>query len=465
MRRKMMDLLDEWHNSKSAKCLLIHGARQVGKTYIVERFAESRYGHTITINFSKDERAIGVFDHVLDVDSIILNLSAIYPQMDFVPHDTLIFLDEIQLCPQARTALKFFATDDRYDVIASGSLLGLRKNEVESYPVGYVHSIRMEPMDFEEFLWALDIKEAVIEHLRGCIREQKPVGDSILATMNQYLNWYMIVGGMPEAVKSFVERRDLYGVRNAHADITNDYKDDVTKHAEPSQRFNVSECFESIGPQLAKENKKFMYSDIGNGLSASVGADYYRYSINWLKDAGIIRQCFNVTEPHLPLEEREIKKAFKLYMVDTGLLVSSYDPSLRVKVLDGGIDVNRGAVAENLIAQMLSSQGRPLLYFRRDRDPDTDGTDRMEVDFLAIIGGELTVIEVKSGENRGCRSLNKVMERFQVKGMMFETRDIFVDDKGVRHYPMFAAAFMDAIDPISEPHLDFDSVDRLNSMF
>ena len=469
MRRKVEEVLREWRESDDKKCLIVSGARQIGKTFIVEEFARSNYEYHLTVNFDQNPDACQAFSDRLDVDSIMLKLSAMYPNVNLVPKKTLIFLDEIQNCPEARTSLKFFAIDGRYDVIASGSLLGLRDSEVPSYPVGYEHRIRMEPMDFEEFLWALNIKQEVIDHVKGCIRNRSPLGDSLLSTLSEYFRWYTVIGGMPEAVKSFVNNRTIRKVSEIHADIFEDYKNDVIHHAKGSQKNNVSSCFDSISVQLSRENKKFQYSLIArngtNGNDSKFGSNYYAYSLNWLKDAAIIRQCYNVTEPRMPLEERRMTDHFKIYMVDTGLLTSSYEPSVRVEILNGNLDVNRGALTENVVAQMISAQGRKLLYFSRDRDPESNATDRMEIDFLLIVNGRLTAVEVKSGKNRSCRSLNKVMDRYGIDGLMYETRDIFTDDKGVVHMPLFAAAFIDSMDTHHGPEFDFDSIDRLNAQF
>lgn len=464
MKRKVTEILEGWKSSERRNCLLIRGARQVGKTYSVEEFAESNYKHHLTVNLSLDERARSVFDGDLDVDRMILGLSALFPEKTLDPYDTLIFLDEIQDCPRARAALKAFSMDDRYDVIASGSLLGLRKNDVPSYPVGYEDEIRMDPMDFEEFLWAMGVRQDVIDHVKGHVARAEPLGEPFLSAFSEYFRWYTVVGGMPAAVQSFANGKRFDSVRRIQGDIIRNYKDDVAKHAEPSERMIVGRCFDSISVQLARDNKRFVLSQVQPDSGSNLGIDRYRYPLDWLENAGITLPCHNVTEPALPLEERRLGDRFKLYMFDTGLLLSMYDPNLVFDVYSGDMGVNKGAIIENLIATMLYRQGRQLLYYRRDRDVD-GRTDRMELDFLITTVDGLVAVEVKSGSNRNCRSLNKVMDRYGLDGIMFETRDIHIDDKGVRHYPLFAAAFMDCIDPPRVVEPDMRNVDVLNAMF
>ena len=450
MRRKIMDELIRWKESGDHGCLLVGGARQVGKTYIIEEFGRT-YRHCCRFDLSSDIAARSAFKDNRSVDEIIMGLSLIDPDAEFVPGETLIFLDEIQDCPEARSALKPLAIDGRYDVVASGSLLGLRLKDVKAYPVGYQDRLYLNPMDFEEFLWALNVKQDVIDYVRRCIRAREPIMEPVFETMSKYMRWYMVTGGMPQAVKTFVSQRKMDDVRRVQSRIVEDYMDDITRYADLNERIRVEGCFRSVSSQLADDNRRFTYSAIEGNPGR--GADRYTYSVDWLLNAGIAVRCNNVRNPESPVEAQAIDNVFKLYMRDTGLLISRYDPLIGAGIINGEYGINKGAIVENAVADMLAYQNRPLLYLRRDRDAD-GRTDRMEVDFLLETSEGVAAVEVKSGAKRSSHSLHKAMDRYGLVGIMFETRNIFVDDTGVRHYPLFAAAFMDEIDP--RPEVAFD---------
>ncbi len=465
MRRKITEWLDEWLESGRNTCPVIKGARQIGKTYSVNEFGRKRFKHFIRLDLSQSKVACSAFDGDLDPDTIVRNLTILFTDMSFVPGKTLLFFDEIQNCPRARASLKYFAEDGRYKVIASGSLLGLRLNEVPLVPVGYAEEVRMDPMDFEEFLWAIGVSNEVITYVKNKIRATEPLGEPAFSTLMKYMSWYMIVGGMPEAVLKFSKDLKFDGIRDIQKKILNGYLEDIENHSNTTHKTRTKACFETIPTTLAKDNKKFMYSDVKSDSKPDykVGMQYYGYSLDWLDLASIAIFCNNVTGLEEPLSERIVQSEFKLYMMDTGLLTASYPPNLMSKIADGALDVNMGALSENLVACMLYMQGRRLLYYRRNRT--NEGSDRLEVDFILDTGRGITALEVKSGRNRQCKSLNKIVTSGQARGLMFETRDIFTDDKGVVHYPMFAAAFMDCIDPPNVPTADRDSISILNAMF
>ncbi len=462
LKRKIQKDLAEWKERSDRKSLLIRGARQVGKTYAIREFAEENYGSVLYIDLDADRGAHHLFTGDLTVERILMNISARYPDVELRPYDTVLIFDEIQACPAARSALKPFSMDDRYDVIASGSLLGIRLSDVPSIPVGQEDRITMHPMDFEEFLWALGVGANVLEHIRSCIRERRPLGKSMHETLMEYLNWYMLVGGMPDAVSSFVKERRFDGVRRVQRRIIDDHKDDISKHCDKEQKLRTEVCFHSLSRHLAKDNKRFVASDVEPELGYRPSVARYEFAINWLLQAGIVNECRRVSNPLIPAEESGVPDdggdtgGFKLYMNDTGLLTNLYDPSIYSQVLAGNIEVNKGALTENLVASMLTTQGRRLLYYEVPHET--------ELDFILVVGGEPTGVEVKSGRNRSCRSLNKAMARFGMRGIMFDTLDIYVDDKGVEHYPIYAAAFLDCIDPPTDTSVDFGSVDRLNEM-
>ena len=457
MRRKITATLEEWLASGRKTCPMIRGARQVGKTYVINEFLKAHFDNILYIDMSIHREAKNAFDGNLDVDTVVMLLSSQYLNFHFVPGKTAIFLDEIQECPRAQTALKAFAQDGRYRVIASGSLLGLHRNEIPLIPMGYWEPMYLGPMDFEEFLWAIGMSENVIGHVKDCISGREPLGSVIFDSLMANLRKYMVIGGMPQAVAAFVETGTFDSVRNIQKAIISDYMRDIEKYADEGQINRIQACFRSIPSILSKENRRFLFTSVPDGPEYKVGMDYYGAALDWLDMASIAIFCENLTEMHEPLEERVKPGEFKAYIIDTGLLIAMYSDNLMPKILAGDVSVNNGAIAENLVACMLHLQGRRLMYYgRRDK--------RTEIDFVTSAKDGIAAIEVKSGSNHRCASLNKVIGD-DVHGIMFETRDIFTDDKGVDHYPMFCAAFMDCIDPLELPVADFSDVEELNRMF
>ena len=348
-------------------------------------FAKDNYRNMAYVDLNTDRNAHRIFDGDLDVDSIILALSAHFPDLPLTPYETVIVLDEIQECPRAIAVLKPFSEDPRYDLIASRSLLGLRLKEVTLMPVRQEDRISMHTMDFEEFLWALGINDTVLEHVRTCITERRPIGDSVHAPIMKYLKWYMLTGGMPEVVATFVSERRFDGVRRVQDNIIQDYMDDIAKHCDDNQKLRTEICFNSLSRHLAKDNKRFVASDVEGDLKYRPSIAKYEYAINWLYRAKIVNECRRVTDFQIPTEEKGVDDnedgegagGFKLYMNDTGLLSRLYDPSVYSEILKGNIEVNRGALTENLIASMLTIQGRKLLYLEITRS--------IEVDFILTV--------------------------------------------------------------------------------
>ncbi len=461
MRRKVTEELLRWKNSgPRKKCLVVRGARQIGKTYSIDEFARENYGCYLYMDLHRNVKARTIFDGDLDAETLLMRMSAFFPEFDYIPGDTIIFIDEIQDCPNARAALKFLSRNEDFDVVASGSLMGLMTKGTSSIPVGSEENIHMNPMDFEEFLWSLDVSEMVISHVRSHIRNLEPLDESILLSMYRYMEWYMIVGGMPEAVKTFVDTKMINSVRMVQRDLLLGYKDDIGSYSKKNEQDKVERCFDSIATQLSKDNKTFVYGSVEDNPGYGVGEKYFGYAMNWLSQSHLALTCDCVSQPRLPLEQNASNPRFKLYLLDTGLLMSMYDDSIAYDILNDGVEVNKGALAENLVACMLHSQGRRLFYYQVSEP----GKERLELDFVTSIRDRATAIEVKSGKKRDVRSLNKAIKTFGIDGLMFETRNIFVDEKGVKHYPLFAAAFMDCVDP----PLDFDfgipDADELNRL-
>ncbi|MCL2712727.1 MAG: AAA family ATPase [Methanomassiliicoccaceae archaeon] len=348
LKRKILDRLLEWKNGKNRLALLIKGARQVGKTFIVREFGKENYKNFIEINFEKQPSVKKAFDGDLDARTIILKLSA----MGLGPFEegkTLVFFDEIQSCPQARTAIKFLVEDGRFDYIESGSLLGINYKEVSSYPVGFEEQLSMYPLDFEEFLWAKRISAEVVEELRDAyvhVREVDPfLHEQIMRSYHEYL----VVGGMPAAVKTFIENDDFAETLRVQKSILNSYRDDIAKYS-GNEKILVKKMFDAIPEQLNKKNKRFILADLGNGTTAKK----YENASMWLTEAGISYNCFNVTSLEPPLSFSEKRNLYKLYMLDTGLLCAQSMNGIQPLLLSGDISVNEGGITENAVGAALA---------------------------------------------------------------------------------------------------------------
>jgi predicted AAA+ superfamily ATPase len=436
MKRKIYDRLIKWKGSEDKKSLLILGARQVGKTYVVNEFAKT-YDNYLYLNFETSPKAREIFNGELDVDDIISIMSLTFDNIKLEPGSTLLFFDEIQNCPNALVSLKPFTIDGRYDVIASGSLLGVNYKEVLSYPVGYVNIIHMRSMDFEEYLWAIGVSNAHIKKIRSCISEKKQINEAVLKVFNTHYRQYLLVGGMPEAIKVYLKTKNFQDVRAVHKTIIEMYISDVAKYAPTPEKSRAAECFRSIPEQLAKNNKKFRYSDVSQGSNSN--ARMYGGSLAWLRDAGLVEYCYNLQEPAMPLAMNVRRDSFKLYLHDTGLLLSMLDNAVSLAILNDDVYVNAGGIIENAVGEALAKNGIPLTYF--------DKQGKLEVDFILITGTEVTALEVKSGNNRQSKSLDSMMsDKYKVKrGIKLEKTNIYVDEKGVEHYPLFTASFIECL--------------------
>ncbi len=399
LKRKITDVLINWKNNKKNECLLIKGARQIGKTYIIENFGKNYYKSYIYINFFTHPNLKEIFSDELSAEEIYKKMSAFIKNIEFIENDTLIFLDEIQECPNARTALKFLAIDNRYDVIASGSLLGINYKDIKSIPVGYEKQIEMYALDFEEFLWAVGVNEKAIDYIRDHYKKKEKVDDAVNKQFLKYLREYIVVGGMPEVVNSFVEKNnynDVYSVQNK---ILNDYLDDIAKYADMSDKPKVRNCFLSIPRQLAKENKKFQFSVVEKGGRARK----YENSLDWLRDANLIRYCYNVTTPTFPLVGYEIPEQYKVYLNDIGLLTAMFGFDIKESILTNSLVGNvKGGIYENLIADIFIKKGKKLNYYKKINS-------EQEIEFLINEGVNIIPVEVKAGNNHTA-SLNSYIE-------------------------------------------------------
>ena len=409
LKRKIETYLSDWKKSDNKKPLVIKGVRQCGKTYIVKKFANDNYENVVYMNFILEPDKKSAFAGNLDVETIILNLSALIPGSRFVSGKTCIILDEIQECKEARTALKSFDMDGRFDVIATGSLLGVEgygkrkdKNKGEdSVPLGYETLVEMYPLDFEEFLWANGIVTNVIETVRACFENETVVPEGIHKAMMELLYRYIIVGGLPEVVNCYLDTKNVELIYEKQRTLIAEYEEDMVKYAEDSDKPNLRECFESIPRQLAKENKKFQYSVVKKGGRASQNSG----SLQWLEDAGIAKRCYNTTITELPLSGNSIPDCFKVYTTDIGILMGMLDYGTQTDILAGNLRGYKGAIFENLMADFLCKSGQKLYYFHKESG--------LEIDFLVRFKGECVIIEVKAKTSKA-KSMSTVLKNKDV---------------------------------------------------
>ena len=394
LKRKIESYLAQWKSTKDRKPLVIKGIRQCGKTYIVQKFAKGHYENVVYINFILEPDKKQAFAGNIDVDTIVLNLSALIQGSRFVEGKTCIILDEIQECKEARTALKSFRIDGRFDVIATGSLLGVKgygtsrtkgdEAGADSVPVGYETLIDMHPLDFEEFLWANGISSTVIDAVRSCFDNETAVPEGIHRAMMQLLYRYVIVGGLPEVVNCFIETKNIEQIYRLQRTLIAEYEEDMVKYADDADKPHIRECFESVPKQLAKEYKKFQYSLIRKGGRAS----QYMGSIQWMEDAGIVCRCYNTQTTQLPLAGNAVKDCFKVYTSDIGILMGMLDYGTQADILKGNLLGYKGAIFENLMADFLCKSDQKLYYFHKDSG--------LELDFLVRLNGECVILEVKA---------------------------------------------------------------------
>ena len=431
LKRKIISQLYEWKKGTNNKALLIKGARQVGKTTIVRQFAQVNYKNFIEINFEKMPTAKQAFDANLDARTILLNLSS----MGFGPLEpgkTLIFFDEIQSCPQARTAIKFLVEDGRYDYIESGSLLGINYKDVSSYPVGFEHELNMYPLDFEEFLWACNISEEVIAMLKECYETLRPVPDFLHKQIMERYRHYLIVGGMPEVVVTYLNNEDFNKTITNQKDILTGYRNDISKYA-GNEKLLVKSIFDAIPGQLSKQDKRFILASIEKNASRRK----YGAPTQWLVDAGMAYYSFNVGSFELPFPSHENIRLYKLFFVDSGLMCSMMLDNIQSKVLTGNIFVNEGALAENYVAGELSKHGTSLNYY--------DRKSKHELDFVFPEGNKISIIEVKSGKDyKQHTSINMAQSLFadKINRCIVMSSNNIETANGVIYLPLYMSMFI-----------------------
>lgn len=396
LERKISRYIEHFYEVNKG-ALLLSGARQVGKTYSVRRFAEKKFKSFIEINFVDNPDAVGIFSNAKNSSDILLRLSAFVNQ-PLIKGETLIFFDEVQLCPEIVTAIKFLVDDGRYRYIMSGSLLGVELNNLRSVPVGYMEFKEMYPLDLEEFMWAVGVNEDVIDSLKKSWEEKKHVDDFVHKKMMDVFRLYLVVGGMPAAVMSYKENNNLQDVMASQREIISLYKKDISQYDE-KRSLKIKEVFDLIPSELNSKSKRFFIKDI----NTKARAEMYENEFLWLKNAGVAIPVFNVDEPKLPLKLASSRNLFKLFSNDVGLLACQYSDGIQLKILTGDDAINHGSVYENVVAQELLAHGFDELYYYNSKKMG-------ELDFILEYDGNVFPVEVKSGKDYSRhRALNNIL--------------------------------------------------------
>lgn len=408
LRRKIDQYLIDWKNNPNKMPLIIKGARQIGKTESIENFAKNNYEHVVEINFALDKQYLNIFENGFDVDTIIKNITFINPNFEFIPGKTLIFFDELQSCINCATSLKAFNLDGRYDVICSGSLMGINYKEIESNSVGNKLDYDMHSMDFEEFLWAKGYKDEQIEELYECMKETKPLTTSQYEAMMNNFKDYMIVGGMPAIVNRFVTQNNYSGILDMQKQIQLDYEEDITKYANGLDQGKILNVYRKIPAFLGNENKKFQISKIENGARNRE----YVGTIEWLKNAGIINVSYCLEQPELPLGGNFDPDNYRVYFGDTGILIGSLDDEAQEDLRQNqNFNTYKGAIYENIVGDMLVKAGYKLYFYKNEK-----GT--IEMDFFIRDRNSLIPVEVKANDNATI-SLKKLIESEKYKDIKY----------------------------------------------
>ncbi len=450
MKRKVYEKLLEWKQKSNGKtAILIDGARRVGKSYIVEKFAKENYKSYIIIDFNRvPEEVKNLFDFYLnDLDNLFLYLSN-YFNVKLYERDSLIIFDEVQLCPKARTAIKYLVEDRRYDYIETGSLMSIKRNIKDILIPSEEQHIEMYPMDFEEFLWALE-NDNLMDLIKKCYEDKKPLGQVMHRKVMDYFRQYMIVGGMPQAVEEYRGSKDFNNVDQIKRNILHLYREDIGKYA-GNYSLKVESIFDEIPAQLQKHEKKFKITSI----SKDARFREYEDAMFWLKDAMIINPCYNTTEPNIGLKLNTEFSTLKCYMADTGLLIShSFDEKGIVteevykKILFDKLEFNEGMIIENMVAQMLVAAGHKLYFYSNSSREDS--SSRMEIDFLIAKSKissrhNISPIEVKSNKNYTVSSLRKFMIKYNKQlyiPYVIHTGD-FKEEENITYLPIYMTGLL-----------------------
>ena len=398
LKRKIDKYLTDWKNRPDRKPLIIKGARQIGKTRSVEWFAGQNYASVIEINFIEQKKYREIFNDGFEVDAILKNISLLNPELKFIPGDTIFFFDELQACPNCATSLKFFKLDGRFDVICSGSLMGISYREIESNSVGYKEDYEMHSMDFEEFLWAMGYNDEFTADLLSYMLDVRPLSELQMDTLMSLFRDYVIIGGMPEVVSTYVRNKNFSGTLDIQRQLLKDYEEDITKYVEGLDKAKVKAVYNHISTFLAKENKRFQITKIARNAR---NRDYMG-CVEWLADAGVVNVCYCLNQPELPLKGNYDPKMYKIYFKDTGLLIASLDEEAQEDLrANRNLGTYKGAIYENIVGDMLVKQGYRLFYYHSDRPA-------LEMDFFIRDADSLIPVEVKANDG-ATASLNRLL--------------------------------------------------------
>ena len=399
LRRKIDTFLTDWKNNPDRKPLIVKGARQVGKTESISRFGEEHFENLIYINFIEEPKFKAITADGYKIDDIIRNISRIDPTRQFVSGKTLIIFDELQEFPEISTSLKFFNIDGRFDVICSGSLLGINYRRIESNSVGYKTDYEMRSLDFEEFLWGKGYDSTFVDDILDHMVNHRPFNDVLMSVCGSSFLDFCILGGMPAVLREYIVKGTFEGSLDMQRQLIADYKEDIRKYAEGMDQTRILNVFNQIPPQLAKDNKKFQISKVASGARFKD----YRGCIEWLRDAGIVNVCYCLGFPELPLKGNYDESKFKIYFADNGLLVAMLDEEAQDDLrANKNLGVYKGALYENIVSEAFVKSGYELYYYKRD-----DST--LEQDFFVRTASELIPVEVKARDGRS-KSLRTLID-------------------------------------------------------
>ena len=399
LRRKIDEYLINWKNNPDRMPLIIKGARQIGKTSSIEHFAKN-YKNFVEINFIDEPQYTKIFSSGYSPENVIKEISFINPAFKFIPHETLILFDELQACPDCATCLKFFKIDGRYDVICSGSLLGINYEEITSVSVGYKEDYEMHSLDFEEFLWAKGYSQEQIESIYSHMKNIEPFSENEFDVWMNCFKDYMITGGMPRVVNKFIEQNNFSGILDEQIQIQKAYEEDILKYAKGLDKAKIKNIYTHIPVFLAKENKRYQITKVATGARNRE----YIGTIDWLKDAGIVNVCYNLELPELPLKGNYNPTEYKIYYRDTGLLIASLDEEAQVDLRQNkNFNAYKGAIYENIVGDMLVKQGYELFYYKNEKAT-------VEMDFFIRDADSLVPVEVKA-QDSATASLRNLIEK------------------------------------------------------
>ena len=400
LRRKVDKYLAEWFRTPNHKPLIINGARQIGKTMSVRAFGKAHYESVVEMNFVLETQYRSIFDNGYEVNTILKNISILNPSVKLLPGKTLLFFDELQKCPACATSLKSFCQDGRYDVICSGSLMGIYYEEIESNAVGFKEDYQMHSLDFEEFLWAKGYSEGQVDDLYRHMETLTPFSQLELDTLMGHFKDYMSIGGMPEVVAMFVRNGHFGGTLKLMRQLLKDYEEDITKYAKNTDKAKILAVYNHITTFLGKENKKYQITKVARGARSRE----YIGSVEWLREAGVVNVCYCLSNAELPLKGNYEANMYKLYYHDTGLLIASLDEEAQQDLRENrNFGTYKGAIYENIVGEMLIKSGYEQLYYYINDSP------ALEMDFFVRDADSLIPIEVKAKDN-ATPSLNHLID-------------------------------------------------------